>query len=171
MDFKSEILDIMGHKIIKIPQHIDIQFPSRGMVMISGTIDKKFFSAPLEPDGKGGHWFFIDDFYSGNSPIVALDIEIINDWIPPEIPEDIMNALISNQLISKWDMVTTKGKWEWLRWIRSTKNPDTRNKRIQVACSKLSKGDKRPCCFDSTRCTVTTVSKSGILFDTDQKKN
>ena len=66
--------------------------------------------------------------------------------------------------IDQWNSLTTKARWEWLRWIRSTKNLDTRQKRINVACDKLQKGDKRPCCFDASRCTIPEVSKSGVLF-------
>jgi len=96
---------------------------------------------------------------------VSIQIEPVNDWIDPVIPEDIMDAVIKAGLLNHWNSLTVKARWEWLRWIRSTKNPATRSKRIEVACSKMQKGDKRPCCFDGTRCTITEVSKSGVLLD------
>lgn len=76
-----------------------------------------------------------------------------------------MDTIKSAGLLSQWNNVTTKAKWDWLRWIRSTNNLSTRNKRIQVACSKLEKGDKRPCCFDRSRCTIMDVSKTGVLIE------
>ena len=63
------------------------------------------------------------------------------------------------------DAINAKSRWEWLRWIRSTLNPETRSKRIKVAASKLENGAKTPCCFDTARCTVPDVSKSGVLID------
>ena len=170
ISFESELLKIEARNIIKIPLSSSQELPSRGMVMIQGTINNIFFKAPLEPDGKGSHWFEVSGVLSDELDVmvgqtVSLNIEPINEWTAPEIPEDIMDAVCKAGLINQWNGLTTKAQWEWLRWIRSTKNPATRQKRIDVACSKLQKGDKRPCCFDTTRCTIPEVSKSGVLFD------
>lgn len=161
---------IESRKVIRIPINASEKLPSRGMVMIDGTINNIYFKAPLEPDGKGSHWLEVNDTLSEEAGImpgqtVSLNIEPVNEWIEPEIPEDILEAVSRAGLINQWDSLTTKARWEWLRWIRSTKNETTRQKRIDVACSKLEKGNKRPCCFDGTRCTITHVSKSGVLLD------
>lgn len=168
--FEATILQIESWKVIKIPLSSSEKLPSRGMVMIQGTMNNTAFKAPLEPDGKGSHWFEVNDKLSEEVGVtvgqtVSLNIEPVNEWIEPEIPEDIMDAIIKADLIKQWDSITTKARWDWLRWIRSTKNVTTRKKRIDVACSKLKKGDKRPCCFDGTRCTISDISKSGVLFD------
>lgn len=157
-------------EIIRIPLNSSEKLPSRGMVMIEGTIKEVAFIAPLEPDGKGSHWLEVSDLPIGEAELmtgetVSMQIEPVNDWVEPEIPKDIMDAVIETGLLNQWNSLTVKARWEWLRWIRSTKNPATRCKRIEVACFKLQKGDKRPCCFDGTRCTITEVSKSGVLLD------
>ncbi len=161
---------IESRKVIRIPINTSEKLPSRGMVMIEGTMNNIYFKTPLEPDGKGSHWLEVNDTLSKEAGVitgqtVSLNIEAVNEWTEPEIPEDIMEAISRAGLINQWDSLTTKARWEWLRWIRSTKNQTTRQKRIDVACSKLEKGDKRPCCFDGTRCTITDVSKSGVLLD------
>lgn len=168
--FETILVEIESHKVIKIPLSLSENLPSRGMVMVQGTMNDISFIVPLEPDGKGSHWFEVSDTLSKEAKVsvgqtVSLNIDPINDWIEPEIPQDIMDTILKEDLISQWNSLTTKARWEWLRWIRSTKNPQTRQKRIGVAISKLQKGDKRPCCFDGTRCTITEVSKSGVLFD------
>ena len=168
--FEAALLSIESRNIIKIPLSSSEELPSRGMVMIQGTVNDISFKAPLEPDGKGSHWFELSDALFVEAGIIvgqtaSFRIEPINEWIEPEIPEDIMGAILKEGLIDPWNSLTTKARWEWLRWIRSTKNPATRLKRIEVACSKLHKGDKRPCCFDATRCTIPEVSKSGVLID------
>lgn len=170
INFNEKIFKIGPRQIVKIPLSSSEKLPSRGMVMVEGTMNDVSFTAPLEPDGKGSHWLevsplLIKELELGASETVSLNIEPIDEWIEPEIPEDIMSEIIKADLLNQWNSITTKAKWDWLRWIRSTKNLETRNKRINIACSKLLKGDKRPCCFDRTRCTITDVSKSGVLLD------
>lgn len=157
-------------KVIRLPLSASKELPSRGMVMIQGTINGIPFKTWLEPDGNESHWFEVSDILSTQVGViigqtVSLAVEPIKEWIEPVIPDDIMEAIIKSGLINQWNALTTKARWEWFRWIRSTKNASTRQKRIDVACSKLQKGDKRPCCFDQTRCTIPEVSKSGVLFD------
>lgn len=168
--FEAELSEIESRKVIRIPLSASEKLPSRGMVMIQGRMNDITFKAPLEPDGNGSHWFEVSEMLSDEAEVivgqtVSLNIEPVNEWVEPEMPEDIMNALKKSGLINHWYALTTKARWEWLRWIRSTNNPATRQKRIDVACSKLEKGAKRPCCFDGTRCTIPEVSKSGVLLD------
>lgn len=170
ISFDTDPLEIKSHTIIRLPLEISQLLPSRGMVMVEGTINNIPFQAPLEPDGKGSHWFEADESLMEEASItigqtISLEIEPISEWKEPEIPEDIKSIFTETGLINHWDSLTTKARWEWLRWIRSTNNPATRQKRIDVACSKFQKGDRRPCCFDSTRCTIPELSKSGVLLD------
>ena len=150
--FKAILLKVGSHKVIRIPLSTSEQLSSRGMVMIQGTVNDITFTAPLEPDGKGSHWFEVSDKLSEEAgaavgQTVALNIEPLNEWIEPEIPEDILDAINKADLLNQWKSITTKARWEWIRWIRSTNSLETRKKRIEVTCSKLEKGDKRPCCF------------------------
>ena len=54
-------------------------------------------------------------------------------------------------------------RWEWVRWINSTRVVKTRERRIEVGLSKLEDGKRRPCCFDLSSCTDPELSKSGKL--------
>jgi len=67
-----------------------------------------------------------------------------------------------------WTAVTPMARWEWIRWIRATNRVETRNRRIEVAVSKLRAGERRPCCFNSSMCTEPTVSKNGALLEPAQ---
>jgi len=168
--FDAELTRIGSCNIVILPLLSSEQLPSRGMVMVAVTLNGMTFLSPLEPDGKGSHWFEvsdkqIDEMHIAVGQMLSLTLEPASDWPDPEMPQDVMDAIAQAGLLPQWRSVTVKAKWEWLRWIRSTSNPETRKKRILVACSKLSKGDKRPCCFDSSRCTVPDVSKSGVLID------
>ena len=168
--FETKLLNVGPKQIIRIPLSSSEKLPSRGMVMVEGTLNDVNFKAPLEPDGKGSHWMECSASLSEDAGIavnetVVLSIEPLNKWIEPEVPQDIMNMLKKEELMPQWNSITTKARWDWLRWIRATQNPETREKRIDIASSKLKNGDKNPCCFDRTRCTITDVSKSGILLD------
>ena len=168
LKFETNIHDINQHQIIKLPKEISDQLPSRGMVMIECTLNQIVFQAALEPDGLGSHWFelddkLIDDAALSTGGLVKLEISVLYNWYEPVVPKDLEVALKSSELLDLWDGLTVRARWEWIRWIQFTKNPDTRKRRIEVTCSKLDNGKKRPCCFDLTRCTVTEVSSNGVL--------
>jgi hypothetical protein len=56
-------------------------------------------------------------------------------------------------------------RWEWIRWIGATNNTETRQRRIEVALSKLSHGERRPCCFNRSMCCIPEVSQNGALLE------
>ena len=101
------------------------------MVMAEAILNGTAFKVPLEPDGLGGHWFKISETFRENKGLkigstVTLSIQSTDEWTEPEVPEDLNRALGALQVENQWDSLTTKARWEWIRWIRSTKNPQTR---------------------------------------------
>ena len=34
---------------------------------------------------------------------------------------------------------------EWVRWVNATRNPGTRQRRVEVSISKMQSGKRRPC--------------------------
>lgn len=166
MKFQLDALPeiISEQRILRIPLDISQEFPSRSLNMLGGTINGQPLVAPLEPDGAGSHFLVLEDRWIESEPdMVHLEFEITLDWPEPEIPTDLQGALDETGLMDTWHDLTVKARWEWLRWIRSTKVDATRRKRIAVAMSKLSQGDRRPCCFNSASCTLPELSKSGVL--------
>ncbi len=129
------------------------------------------FQAALEPDGKGSHWLGIDEVIreavnATAGDTVQVAIEPLDEWPEPEVPADLRDALAADpEARDLWDDTTTKARWDWIRWIRSTRNPETRKIRIEKTCSKLKSGERRPCCFNRSLCTEPAVSKSGMLLD------
>lgn len=160
--------------LLRLPASASAQLPSRGMAMVGGTINGSPFQAPLEPDGKGSHWFRVDDAlcavagaHAGDT--VALVIEPATDWPEPAVPSDVHAALVAvPPAHALWMTSTPKAQWDWIRWIRATTNPETRRRRIAVACSKLQAGERRPCCFNRNLCTEPAVSRNGVLREPTQ---
>lgn len=168
--FSVKIQKVGMFNIVLLPKEISVEaLPSRGMVLVEGSINGLDLKAVLEPDGKGSHWFSLDNsllkkLSSKINDTVTLNIRQSNTWPEPNVPQDIQKALLKDTKASNlWNQVTPMARWDWIRWIRSTKNPETRKHRIEVACSKLKKGTRRPCCFNRSMCTEPDISHNGVL--------
>ena len=155
--------------ILRLPDDASKQLPTRGQVMVVGTMNNVPFSSPLEPDGKGSHWLHISPSTQNAirakvGDTVAVSIEPTTDWIEPTVPADVTTMLASRpQAHILWKKITPLARWEWIRWIRSTNSEATRKRRIEVACSKLESNERRPCCWNRNLSTEPYVSKNGVL--------
>lgn len=172
--FETKLYEINTWRILKFPKQYSEKLPSRGMVMIKGTMNNIYFETPLEPDGMGSHWFRVSDTLANAAQAnvgdtVSLIVEPMKICPEPDVPADLKDSLVNADLLNQWNKITTKARMEWIRWIRFTNNPATRQKRIETTCSMLSAGKKRPCCFDQSRCTETYVSKNGILLPLNEE--
>jgi len=61
--------------------------------------------------------------------------------------------------------ITPVARWDWIRWIGSTRNRDTRAIRIEKTLSKLRSGKRAACCFDRSQCTDPSMSRNGVLLE------
>ena len=172
--FETTPLKVGEWTILRLPESASAQLPSRGSTLVEGTINGFRSKIVLEPDGKGSHWFRVDPGPREAAGINAGDtvtmvVEPSKEWPEPEVPADLNKALASHpQANALWVEITPMARWDWLRWIRSTNNQETRNRRIEVALSKLKAGKRRPCCFNRNLCTEPTVSKNGVLIEPTQ---
>lgn len=177
ISFETKLFKIKDWTILHLPESASAKLPSRGMVMVTGTINGISFKTLLEPDGKyspdkkPSHWFrpdkeLLDAAHVKTGDNVKLEIEPTNEWIEPEVPQDLKKALsTSKKAEDLWKDITPMARWDWIRWIRAVKTPETRQKHIEVALSKLNKGMRRPCCFNRNLCSEPYVSKNWVLLD------
>lgn len=169
--FEAKLFKIGSWTILRVPESASAKLPSRGQTVVEGTINGFHFQTPLEPDGKLSHWFRADDnlLEAANATAgdtVTLALKPIKAWPEPDVPADLQKALAAApQAHALWKHITPMARWEWIRWIRSTNQQETRQRRIEVACSKLTSGERRPCCWNRNLCTEPSVSKNGVLLE------
>ena len=175
--FETTLFTINDWTILRLPEEASAKLPSRGMLMVKGTLNGIPFKTVLEPDGKYGpglkpsHWFvpskkLLDDARAVAGDTVQVSLEVTKEWIEPEVPEDVKKALSSSPKASAlWKDITPSARWDWIRWIRAVKTPETRQKHIEVALSKLNKGMRRPCCFNRNLCSEPYVSHNWVLLE------
>lgn len=171
ISFESKLYKIGAWTILRLPKSASAKLPSRGQTMVEGTMNGLHFQTPLEPDGKWSHWFRVDDNMLEAANVaegdnVTLAIKPVKEWPEPDVPADVMSALVARpQARDRWRRITPMARWEWIRWIRATNRQETRERRIEVACSKLEAGERRPCCWNRNLCTEPSVSKNGLLLE------
>ncbi len=147
--------------LLALPRDVSTTLPTRGMALISGTINGAPFQAVLEPDGRGSHWFKVSEALRAAAKAdvgdtVTLEIAPTRDWPEPKVPQDVQQALAASpEAEALWKDITPLARWDWIRWIGATRNPPTRRRRVDVAIDKLTAGKRRPCCFDRSQCTLT----------------
>jgi Bacteriocin-protection, YdeI or OmpD-Associated/Domain of unknown function (DUF1905) len=170
--FDATLYNIDKRTILRLPEKASGKLPSRGQVAIQGTINGHGFQTVLEPDGEFGHWMAIDRQLQrtavvGAGDTAALQIESLKDWPEPDVPQDLEAALATapRKIQDLWKDITPMARWEWVRWVNATPNPDTRKRRVEVTISKMKSGKRRPCCFNLAACTDANLSKSGRLIE------
>lgn len=177
-EFETKLFKIKDWVIVRLPEDASAKLPSRGMVMVSGSLNNIPFKALLEPDGiynpdrKPSHWFKPDITLLQKAGVKSGDLVHViiaptKEWVEPDIPADMHEALIKDSAVHNlWKDITPMARWDWLRWVRAVKTEETRKKHIDIMISKLSKGMRRPCCFNRNLCSEPYVSKNWVLLET-----
>src|SRR6266513_5321210 len=64
------------------------------------------------------------------------------------LPTDLRKALTATpKAKGQWKDLTPIARRDFISWIDSAKQPETRRRRIEKACSMLLAGKRRPCCY------------------------
>jgi hypothetical protein len=140
---------------LTLPKEASAKLPSRSMTSVEGTFNGLAFQATLEPDGQGGHWLKVDrkmreEAGAAAGDVVTLEIAPVTEEPEPRVPVDLRKALAAAPPGARkvWSDITPIARRDWIHWIVSAKQVETRARRIRTACDMLAKGKRRPCCFD-----------------------
>lgn len=172
ISFSAVLSEIDDTTILRLPGAASSSLPSRGQVAVHASIDGHKFDTVVEPDGRRGHWSRVGPALRSSAGIgpgdtVDVTLEVAPQWPEPDVPDDFAAALAEapTSIRDLWEDITPMARWEWVRWVQATRNPATRERRVEVSMSKLDGGSRRPCCFDLASCTDPNLAKSGKLRD------
>jgi hypothetical protein len=168
--FTAILAQSQGATILQLPAAASRKLPSRGQVAVQGTVNGRPFETVIEPDGDFGHWIKFDAGLKRTAgakvgDTVTVEVEPTEEWPEPVVPKDLKAALAKapKKIQDLWQAITPMARWEWVRWVNATKNPDTRARRVEVTISKMQSGKRRPCCFNLAACTDPDLAKNGKL--------
>ncbi len=66
----------------------------------------------------------------------------------PKVPTDLRKALATDLVAkTKWSDLTPIARTDFISWLDAAKQQETRERRIEKACSMLAAGKRRPCCY------------------------
>jgi bacteriocin resistance YdeI/OmpD-like protein/uncharacterized protein DUF1905 len=137
---------------LTLPKNASAKLPSRGMTTVEGTINGISFRATLEPDGQKSHWLKVDRKLSkaaGADSGDEVTLELASEALEPTVPADLRKALAADpKARALWEEITINARTDWIHWILSAKQAETRARRVESACSMLAGGKRRVCCFD-----------------------
>ena len=81
---------------------------------------------------------------------------------PPELRE-VLEA--DPQARARWDDLTALGRRDFISWIASAKQPQTRRRRASSVPDRLASGKRRPCCY-----AVTPLGVYQVLDQNEEAK-
>jgi hypothetical protein len=152
--FRPQAIEKIGSwTLLTLPNNASAKLPSRGMTMVEGVINSFPFRAALEPNGKEGHCLRVNQALRDAAGADAEDtvtVEITRVGEEPEtrVPTDLRKALATApQARGLWADITPMARREWILWISTAKQLETRQRRIENACDMLASGKRRVCCF------------------------
>jgi len=80
---------------------------------------------------------------------VTLEVTPVAEEPEPRVPPDLRKALTASPAaLAQWSDITPVARRDWIHWITSGKQAETRVRRIANACGMLASGKRRACCFD-----------------------
>jgi uncharacterized protein YdeI (YjbR/CyaY-like superfamily) len=82
----------------------------------------------------------------------------------PRLPTDLRKGLAAIPMAkAQWRDLTPIARRDFLSWIDSAKQPETRRRRIEKACSMLAAGKRRPCCYSIVSFNLYTALAASAM--------
>ena len=81
--------------------------------------------------------------------------------IDPKLPADLRKVLVASaRTKAQWNDLTPIGRRDFVSWIESAKQPQTRKRRVESVPSRLASGKRRPCCYTTVPMNLYTALKA-----------
>lgn len=138
--------------LLDVPDVVSKKVRSSGMTTVEGTVNGHPFRATLEPNPSEGHWLHVNKAMregAGADVGDTVQLAILEPEPEPIMPGDLRVALIaSDKAKTLWKDLTPIGRTDWIRWVVSARQSQTRARRIRRTVEQLSEGKRRPCCVN-----------------------
>jgi len=84
----------------------------------------------------------------------------------PRVPADLRKVFAAARRAKvQWSELTPLARKDFIMWIHSAKQSDTRKRRIESIPSRLASGKRRPCCF-----AIVPIDLHKVLVGTAKAK-
>ena len=143
-----------GGAFVMLPKEISDVFPRRGRTSLQGSLAGLPFLVTLEPDGQLSHWFRVAAALMKDAGVeigdsVTFHVAPAPNELEPQLIAEFDEILAASAAArATWDATTTIARIDWIHWIESARQAQTRLKRMRDAGDMLASGKKRVCCFD-----------------------
>lgn len=156
----------LSRNFLTLPKSAAAKLPLSGTVMIEGTINYLPFRAVLVPGGKGIYRLKVSKAMREAVRIapeeaVRMEITRVGDEPETRVPVDLSKALAASpRSLRSWESITPMARRDWIFSICSTRQPETRKRRIDKAVDMLKTGHRRLCCFPGIKWMMKKNAKS-----------
>lgn len=157
--------------LLTLPESASAKLPSQGKPMVEGTINGFPFRGALEPNGsRSRHRLKVnkamqDGASADAGDTVTVEITRAGDEPQTRVPADLRKALAAApEARAQWADITPMARRDWILWISSAKQLETRRIRIEKACDMLASGKRRVCCFGGLKWLTKDQGTSGGLW-------
>lgn len=138
--------------LLEVPEWVSEQFSSHVSTKVEGIINGHPFRAALELGTSGSHSLRVNKAMLKGANAEAgdtVELAILGPEPEPTVPADLKVAFTtSHEAKTLWNDLTTMGRRDWVRWIESAKQPETRTRRVTRTVEQLSSGKRRACCVN-----------------------
>ncbi len=137
-----------GGAFVTVPFSVPEVFGTRGQVRVKGTIDGHPFKSSVAPMGGGTHLLGLHKATRetigkaiGDPVRIVLEADIEERTVT--VPDDFRRALAkaprARETFEKFAYTHRK---DYVQWIESAKKPETRQRRIDEAVTRIAAGTK-----------------------------
>jgi hypothetical protein len=137
--------------VLALPKTASAKLPSHGLTNVEGIINGLPFQTALEPNGKASHGLRMNKAMqkvAGNGATLAVEITRVGEEPETRMPTELQKALAATPPAQAlWAEITPNARRDWIYWIISAKQRETRTARVEKACDMLASGKRRVCCF------------------------
>jgi uncharacterized protein YdeI (YjbR/CyaY-like superfamily) len=83
-----------------------------------------------------------------SSGVNKINHRLVRGESEPRVPTDLQKTLAATpSVMALWRDLTPIARRDFVSWIESAKQTDTRRRRIAITRDKLKAGKRRPCCY------------------------